>query len=151
MEVGEVRDDGLPDGDHRPQGAAREAVQYLRQINGERHRPDGEEQSTEAEGADAEEADAGLAARRIHQRAGRELARHRREGAEAEGEADGRVGPALGGQIDGDEGPETGLDIGDEEIEEIERASRPGIHGPRNRHAGIQGRLPLASGGMRSP
>ena len=71
--------------------------------------------------------------------------------AEAEGEADGRVGPALGGQIDGDEGTETGLDIGDEEIEQIERASRPGIHGPRIRHAGIQGRLPLASGGMGSP
>ena len=76
------------------------------------------------------------------------VARHRRQGAEAEGEADGRVGPALGGQIDGDEGPETGLDIGDEQIEEIERTPRPGIHGPRIRHAGIQGRLPPASGGM---
>ena len=44
-------------------------MQYLRQIYGERHGPDGEKQGAEAEGDDAEEADAGLAARRIHQRA----------------------------------------------------------------------------------
>ena len=41
---------------------------------------------------------------------------------------DGGLRPALAAQIDGDEGAEAGLDVGNEQIEPIETASRGGVN-----------------------
>jgi len=61
-----------------------------------------------------------LSAHRIDHGAGRDLADHRGDGAQAERQADLDLGPFMGGQIDGDEGAEACLHVGEEEVEQVE-------------------------------
>src|SRR6185437_15739856 len=58
----------------------------------------------------------------IDDRAAGKLAEDSRNPADREQQADHALRPAVGDQIDGDERTESGLDIGDEEVEPIERA-----------------------------
>ena len=117
-----TRDQQAHRGNGGTQCAARYAVQHLGQIDRERRRPQREQQRAGGEDENAEGSDAALAPHRVDQRAGRDLAQQGRDRAEAEGEADGGLRPALGRQIDGDERPEAGLDIGDEQVEPVESA-----------------------------
>ncbi len=102
--------------------AAAESVQHLGGEHGQLEGRDCQGDGCQHDGHERGSRRPPLVGHGVHEGAGGHLARDTGDGAQGEGQADFDLGPFVRCEVNRNERAESGLDVGHEEVEEIERA-----------------------------